>query len=90
LAFDALWKYLASNMLFESLIKLGYSKEETELLLGPAIETKNYFSQEILHELEEIYFENMPEKIPSPKFSAIDGEARKIIDQWMDSGVWRE
>ena len=89
LAFDSLWKYLASNMLFESLIRLGYPKEETELLLGPTIETKSYFAQDTLHELKETYFENMPEKVTPPKLSLIDGEARKIIDQWMESGVWR-
>lgn len=90
LTFDSLWKYLASNMLFESLLKLGYSKEETELLLGPAIETKNHFSHENLNELKELCLELIPKKVSSPKFKEIDEDARKTIDQWMESETWRE
>ncbi len=90
LAFDSLWKYLASNMIFESLIGLGYSKEETELLIGPTIETKNHFASENMSELKEYFLEHLPEKVPIPKFSEMTEEARRIIDQWTDSGVWRE
>jgi predicted transcriptional regulator len=90
LAFDSLWKYIASNLLTDSLNKLGYLKEERELLLGPTIETKNQFANENIKELKELYLENLPEKISAPKFKEINEEARKVIDQWIDSEVWRE
>jgi len=90
LAFDSLWKYIASNLLVDSLDKLGYSKEEREILLGPTIETKNHFANENIKELKELYLENLPEKVSAPKFVEFNEEARKVIDQWMESGVWRE
>jgi hypothetical protein len=90
LAFDSLWKYLAMNMLIDSLNTLGYSKEETAILLGPTVETKNYFAIESISELKEFLLENLPEKISPPKLTTIPPEARKVIDQWMDSEVWRD
>jgi predicted transcriptional regulator len=90
LTFDSLWKYIASNMLRASLIKLKYQKEEIDLLLGMIIEAKSYLALDNLNELKEFYLENLPEKLIPPKLSAIDSEARKIVDKWMDSGVWRQ
>jgi len=90
LAFDSIWRYIASKILNNSLILLKYSKEEIEVYLGSAIETKKYQAEEMLKELDDRYMDLLPDKIPAPKLTAIDDEARKVIDQWMDSGVWRE
>ncbi len=89
LAFDSLWKYIASKMLIDSLIKLGYSKQEVSILLGQILENKHHMTLDNLSELREVYIENLPEKLTPPKLKIIDLEARKIIDKWMDSGVWR-
>jgi len=90
LAFDSLWKYIASKMLIDSLIKLGYSKQEISILLGQTLENKYHMAFDNLNELREVYMENLPEKLTPPKLSAIDTDAREVIDKWMDSGVWRE
>jgi hypothetical protein len=90
LAFDSLWKYIASKMLIDSLNRLGYSKETILILLGQSIETKKHFANENIAELKEIYLEKLPEKLTPPKLSTINEEARKVIDQWMESEVWRE
>jgi len=90
LAFDSLWKYIASKMLIDSLIKLGYSKEVINILTGQMIETKKHLANENIAELKEMYLENLPEKLTPPKLTAINPEARKVINKWMDSGVWRE
>jgi predicted transcriptional regulator len=89
LAFDSLWKYIASEMLRDSLIKLNYSREEIGILLGPIIETKDHLASENIGELRELYLEHLPEKVPPPIIKEIDEEARKIIDQWTESEVWR-
>lgn len=89
LAFDSLWKYIASKMLIDSLIKLGYSKQEISLLLGQISENRYHMTMDNLGELRDVYIENLPEKLAPPKLT-IDSEARKIIDKWIDSGVWRE
>ncbi|MEK6913812.1 MAG: hypothetical protein AABW47_04045 [Nanoarchaeota archaeon] len=90
LTFDCVWKYIAIHMLVDSLIKIGYPLSEKDLLLGQIIDTKNSFAMESINELNEFYMEHIPEKIPTPKFETINLEARKIIDQWTDSEVWRE
>lgn len=90
LAFDSIWRYIASKMLSNSLILLNYSKEEVEIYIGSAIETKKFQAEEMLKELEERYMDLMPEKISPPDISEINEEARKVVDQWMDSEVWRE
>jgi predicted transcriptional regulator len=90
LCFDSLWKYLASNMLVDSLLKLNYSKEDVWILVGPIIETKLQLTRESIRELNEFYLENIPEKIVSPNLTEIDSEARKVLDQWMESETWRE
>jgi len=89
LSFDSLWKYIASKMLTDSLIKLGYPKDETGILLGQVIETKSHLTRENISELREFYLEHLPEKISPPNITEINGEARKVIDQWIDSEVWR-
>lgn len=90
LAFDSLWKYIASKMLIDSLIKIGYSKQEISILLGQIIENKYHIALDNISELREVYIENLPEKLTPPKLTLIDQEAREVIDKWMDSGVWRE
>lgn len=90
LSFDSIWRYIASKMLSSSLVLLNYSKEEIEIYLDSAIETKRYHAEEMLKELEERYLDLIPDKIPAPKLTVINDEARKVIDQWMDSEVWRE
>jgi len=90
LAFDSLWKYIASRMLIDSLIKIGYSKQEISILLGQILENKYHITIDNIGELREIYIENLPEKLTPPKLTAINDKAREVIDKWMDSGVWRE
>ncbi|MBU3907334.1 MAG: winged helix-turn-helix domain-containing protein [Nanoarchaeota archaeon] len=90
LSFDSLWKYIASKMLIDSLIKLGYPKDEIGILLGQVIETKSHLASENISELREFYLEHLPEKISPPNITEIDKEARKVVDQWLDSEVWRE
>jgi predicted transcriptional regulator len=90
LAFDSLWKYIASKMLIDSLIKIGYSKQEISILLGQILENKYHMTVDNISELREVYIENLPEKLAPPKLTEIDSEARKVIDKWIDSEVWRE
>ena len=90
LAFDSIWRYTASKMLGNSLILLNYSKEDVEIYIGSAIETKKYQAEEMLKELEEKYLDFLPEKVSPPELSEINEEARKTIDQWTQSEVWRE
>ena len=90
LAFDSIWRYTASKMLSNSLILLNYSKEDVEIYIGSAIETKKYQAEEMLKELEEKYLDFLPEKVSPPELSEINEEARKTIDQWTQSEVWRE
>jgi predicted transcriptional regulator len=90
LAFDALWKYIASKMLMDSLIKIGYSRQEISILLGQILENKAHIAADNIGELKEIYLENLPEKLAPPKLTSINNEARGVINKWVDSGVWRE
>jgi gas vesicle protein len=89
LAFDSVWKYIASKMLLDSLIKLGYHKEAISILLQQIIETKKHMANENINEMKEFYIENLPEKITPPKLEETK-DIREIVDKWMDSGVWRE
>ena len=90
LTFDCVWKYIAMHMLVDSLVKIGYPLSEKDLLLSQVIDAKNSFAMESINELDELYKENLPAKVNLPKFETINSEARKVIDQWMQSEVWKE
>ena len=69
---------------------LENSKELILMVQSSAIETKKYQAEEMLKELEEKYLDFLPEKVSPPELSEINEEARKTIDQWTQSEVWRE
>ncbi len=89
LAFDSIWRYIASKMLRSSLISLKYSREEIEMYIGPVIETKRYQAEEMLKEFEEKYMDGIPDKIEH-KSSEVDKKISQVMGKWMDSGVWKE
>ena len=90
LAFDSLWKYISIEMMIDSLKKLDYPVEEIWLLLGLLSDNKEHLAKENIAELREFYEEHLPEKIDAPKFTEVGEEARKIMSEWLDSGVWRD
>jgi hypothetical protein len=59
-------------------------------LVQLSIENKEHLASENIFDLKEFYIENIPEKLSGPKLSNINEDARKVIDEWTESGVWRE
>lgn len=90
LAFDAIWKYVASKALFKSMLNLRYDKETAELYLTPVIETKKYLAEESLKELEEKYTEALPENLPERKPTNVDKKIAEVMGEWLESETWRE
>ncbi len=90
LAFDGVWKYLASKNLYNSLKGLKYSEEEAEIYLRTVIETKKYLAEEALSNLNEIYLGELPSEPIKLKEDELDKKIGKVVDSWIKSEVWRE
>ena len=83
IALDGLWKFIASKTLYQSMIKIGYSKDELEIYLGSIIETKKMLAQESLNELNEEYLGALPSK-------PIRLKENEVMDEWTQSESWRK
>lgn len=89
ITFDSLWKYIASKMLYDSLLSLGYSKENTEYYIGPAIETKKYLAVEAIKDLDEEYASIIPAEPISIKEDEISTKIGEFTQGWIESETWR-
>lgn len=90
LTFDSLWKYIASKMLYGSILSLGYSKEEAYNYLAPAIETKKYLATETLKDLDEEYTAIIPNEPVKIKEDEIGKKIAGVMQEWIESETWRE
>lgn len=90
LTFDSLWKYIASKMLYDSILSLGYSKEEADNYLSQVIETKKYLAEEALKDLDEEYTSILPDKPINIKENEIGKKIAGVMQEWIESETWRE
>lgn len=82
LSLEALWKFIASFQLLDSISKNPqYKKDEIlQFNLGPAIETKKYCAEEAISNLESIYLSELSNK--EVDISEEAKEAREIMSDW--------
>jgi predicted transcriptional regulator len=82
LSLDALWKFIASYQLLDSISKNPqYNKNEIfQFNLGSAIETKKYCAEETISNLESIYLSELPNK--EFDISEEAKEVREIMSDW--------
>ncbi len=82
LSLDALWKFIASYQLLDSISKNPqYNKNEIfQFNLGSAIETKRYCAEETISNLESIYLSELPNK--DVDISENAKEVREIMSDW--------
>ena len=90
ITFDSLWKYVASKMLYDSLLSLGYNKENIDYYIGPAIETKKYLAVEAIKDLDEEYVAIIPNKPISIKEDEISKKIGEVTQEWVESETWRQ
>ena len=89
--FDSLWKYVASKMLYDSLLSLGYAKEGINNYLGPAIETKKCLAIESIKDLDEEYISMLPDEMIHLKEEGdISMKIGKTMQGWAESETWRQ
>ncbi len=89
LTFDSLWKYTASKMLYDSILSLGYTKEEANDYLGPAIETKKYLAIEAIKDLDEEYLALIPDKPIRLEEDEMGRKIGEVTQKWINSETWR-